>query len=674
MQWFNWVIAIVLSAGAGYWVYRADARRAVPYPWLTAALRAIVIFIVLLLLLVPRITISRNETRKPSILLLQDDSRSIANALGADSAAYRKSMQALMERLSSKYNVIQWAFGGHTQADSLFQYRQPVTDISNALLKAQEYFEGQNLGGIILASDGRFNTGANPLYQPLAFQGSLYTVAIGDSAQQKDIRITQTYANRTVSLNSQFEIRADLVAILCNGYNNSIQLLENGEAIGTASINVNSNRYDRSVAFTVKATKAGLHHYVVSAPAAEGEQNIANNRRDVFVEVVDEKKNILILSAAPHPDVNAIKEALASVETYKVTVKTEDNMPASFSDYQVIILHGLPSQMANIAQRITAAKKPVWYILTATSSAPQINELQKAVKLTPAMPHDVLAVYSTSFNAFTLPQNMQAVFDRMPPLVVSEANVQTLGNTAVLFTQKGGSMPLWALQQGSTPTAVLAGEGLWRWRLYEYKNFNDHNVVDECIRQTVAFLSANSSERPFRVVLPKYVWSDQEPINMNGYLLNANNEQVNEPEAQLTITDSANHKQNYTFERSGNAYSLNVGLWAAGTYNYSAHVNYNGKTLSSDGSFTVESVPLELMETGADYPLLYGLANKYNGALVPAKNVSALYDSITNNPRIKPIIQTTTESLPLIDRKWLFFLVLLFAVAEWLLRKYWLAQ
>ena len=83
---------------------------------------------------------------------------------------------------------------------------------------------------------------------------------------------------------------------------------------------------------------------------------------------------------------------------------------------------------------------------------------------------------------------------------------------------------------------------------------------------------------------------------------------------------------------------------------------------------------LELMESGADYPLLYGLARKYNGGFVTARNVASLYDSIAHNDRIKPIIQSNTETVPLIDRKWYFFIILLIAVAEWLLRKYWLAQ
>ncbi len=677
MQWIYWVLAIVVSVGAGYWVYRADKKRAVPYPWLTSLLRSLVVFFTLLLILVPTIIITKNVVEKPVVLLLQDNSRSIGNALGNDSAAYRKNIEDLTHRLSDKYKVVQWGFGSTIQNDSLFQYRQPATDISAALSRAQEYFGLQNLGAVILATDGRFNEGMNPLYQQLSLHSALYAVAIGDSVQQKDIRIAKVYANKVATINSTFEIRADVVADLCKGYNNSAVIKEGENMLSSVPVSVNNDKYDRSVSFTVKADKAGLHHYTISVPEAEGEKNVANNRRDIFVEVVEEKKNILIVSAAPHPDVNAIKDALSGLEAYKVTVCTADNFPASLTGYNVIILHGLPSVRYKITAQLLAAHKPLWLIFTSQADVKSLNSLSELThsSISAASPHDEVAVFEPGFTTFTVPQNIQSVADKMPPLS-GNVNLSAGPGASILFSQKPGGQqaPLWVLQQGSVPTAILAGEGLWRWRLYEYKNFTGHTVIDECIRQTVAFLCANNNEKPFGVSLQKYIWSDQESISLSAHLLNANNEQVNTPDVQLTIIDSAGRKQNFSFERSGTAYNVNVGVWAGGTYTYSAHTTYNEKQYSANGTFVVESIPLELMESGADYPLLYGLARKYNGGFVAARNVASLYDSISHNDHIKPIIQSNTETVPLIDRKWYFFIILLLALSEWLLRKYWLAQ
>lgn len=675
MQWIWWVIAIIVSAGAGYLVFRADKQRAVPYPWLTAALRSIVILFTLLLILIPAITITKTETQKPIILFLQDNSQSISHALGKDTTGYKHNAELLLDKLKDKYRVVRWGFGNTVQQDSLFQYRQKSTDIASALSRAQEFYGMQNLGAVILASDGRFNEGSNPLYQQLSLHSPLYTVGLGDTAAQKDLRITQVFANKTASLNSQFEIRADVIASLCNGYNNSIQLTESGTSIGSSTLSINSNRYDRSVSFSIKADKSGLHHYVISAPIAGGEINTANNHRDVFVDVIDEKKNILIVTAAPHPDVNAIKDALSGMENYRVTVKAEGDA-INLNDYSVVILHETPTANNELFKQLQANNKPVWYVLGAQSNFSLLTQLRKpaALNLVPGYLKDALPAYNSSFSTFTVPQNLQAVLDKMPPLNIPNGTVQAMPDANVLFKQRNSDEPLWVLSQGVKPMALLAGEGLWRWRVYEYKYFNQHSAIDECIRQTINFLSANNTERPFRVELPKYVWSDQEAVSLNAYLFNANNEQINAPDAQLTIADSTGRKQNFSFEKNGTAYRLNIGIWAGGNYAYTAHTTYNGKQYSTSGSFAVESMPLELMETGADYPLLYGLAKKYNGSFVPSSNISSLYDSISKNESIKPVLETNTQTAPLVDWKWYFFLILVFAVAEWLLRKYWLAQ
>lgn len=670
MHVFLWILAALTVVAAGYFTYRADAQRRVPYPWLSALLRALVAALVWLLLLAPSITLSKQETQNPVVVFLQDESASIPPSLKGDTATYRSDAQQLLNKLKAKYRVVTLGYGGNVQSDSLFRYRQPATDIAAALARAQEFYGSQNLGAVVMATDGRFNQGIHPLFQNLALRSPLYTIALGDTAAVKDMRIAQVYANRTAALNSQFELRADLVALGCTGYNGNVQLSEGGSVLQSIPLAVNTNRYDRSVSFTVKATTPGLHHYTLAASPAADEPNTSNNRREIFIQVVEEKKSVLILAAAPHPDINALREALAGLETYNVTVKTADAMPASFNDYQVVILHGLPGPSATLP---SLAGKPVWYILTSSSSN-SLTTSAATLGINAGAQHEVYVLANSSFSTFALPPRIAAVTDRMPPLSIPMGNIQAGVNAQALFTQKGGTLPLWIIQSGTVPQALLAGEGLWRWRLYEYRYFHNHEVVDECIRQTVASLAANVNENPFRVEQPKYEWSDGENISFNAYLLNASNEQINTPEASLTIRDSAGKTQAFSFERSGNAYRLNTGIQPGGTYSYTAKTIYNGKAYTTSGSFVVAGMPIELMETGADYPLLYGVAKKYNGAAFLRANMQSVYDSISKNESIRPLIQTSEESLPLVDWKCYFFLILVVAASEWLLRKYWLAQ
>jgi hypothetical protein len=667
MHMLLWTLALLTTIGAGYFAYRADVRKGVPYPWLTAGLRALLAALVWALLLAPSIHITRTETEKPVILFMQDESASIPLALKGDTPAYRRDAQALINRLSSKYRVVTWGFGGDVRSDSLFRFRDGTTDISLPMSRATEAFGGQNLGAVILATDGRFNQGVHPLYQALALHSPLYTVSIGDTALPKDLRITQVYAPRTVAKDAQVEVRADVVATRCNGYNGNVQITEAGNTYGSSAIYIPSERYDRSIGFTIKAGSPGLHHYTITAPPAEGETNIANNRRDVFIEVVESRKRILIAAAAPHPDVAAIRAALSGTDAYTVSTSIGAGLPGNLGEYEVLILHGLPAGDVPMLH-----SKAVWYIISNTTGA--FTTPAATLAITPAAQHDVYPAVSPSFSAFTAPPGLAVVLEKLPPLSAAGGTVTPNGGTQVFLKDRSTGAPLWLLQPGLAPQALLMGEGLWRWRLYEYRYFHNHAVVDECIRQTVAMLAANTSDNPFRTSLPKYEWSDGENIAFDAYLLNAAGEQINTPDATLTITDSAGKKQVFSFERTGAAYRLNIGQMPAGVYNYVAATTFNDKHYAASGSFVVASVPLEALEVGADYGLLYSLSKKYGGSTVRSPQIGSLYDSITRNEHIKPVIQSRDTTVPLIDWKWYFLLILLVAAAEWLLRKYWLAQ
>lgn len=672
MQWLFIIIALVIAAGAGYYMYRIDSKRAVPYPWVTAVLRGLVILLTFMLIIAPDITITKNETKKPVVLLLQDNSRSVAEAVKTDTTDFRKQYESLASKLGDKYRVVKWAFGNDAYTDSLYTYNENTTDITAALTKAQEYYSGQNIGAIVLASDGLFNQGVNPAFQNISLPAGIYTIGLGDSTLQKDIKVSNVYSNKTVSLNNQFEIRADIIATRCSGYNGKVYLSENGIDIASVNLPVNTDRFDRAVSFSIKATEAGVHHYSITVPSTDGEVNTTNNRRDVFVEVVDEKKKILIAAAAPHPDIHAITEALKDLQNYSITVKTGLALPDNINDFDIIVLHQQPAA----ARYVQSIRRPTWLIVGPLTDVGLLTQINKAVALniSPAIQQNAFVNHNAAFSFFTLPQNINAVTEKLPPLSRPQGEVKMLGNAEMLFYDKSNNTPLWVLQQGNVPNAYLGGLGLWRWRMYEYKNFKNHNTIDECIRQTISFLSVDKSTKQFSVALPKYVWNDREAISLNAYLLNANNEQVNTADVSLTIKDSLGNKKDYSFERSGSSYKLNIGIWAGGAYTYTATTNFNGKTLTASGSFVVESQPIELLETSSDYATLYSLSQKYNGAFFTQQNMSAVYDSIIQNNNIKPVITTDITTVPLIDRKWFFFLILLIAVVEWLIRKYRLAQ
>jgi hypothetical protein len=674
MLFLYFFIALIVSAAAAVLVYRADKKRGVPKPLVTALLRAMVIFLTLILIISPKIKKRNVEEQKPIVLLLQDNSSSIKKALGNDAVNYQKKLLELQNKLAESYRLVSYNLDGPYPKDSVHRYTAGSTNLTKAISEATELYSQQNLSAIILASDGWYNEGNNPLYAEIPLNGALYSIAIGDTAIPQDIRIAKLYANKSTSLNSQWEVRADIVATRCNGVQQNVVLCNaEGNIVATAPISINSNQFDASVVFSVKANKVGLQQFSVRTPKIAQELNIANNTASIFVEVLEEKKKVLLLAAAAHPDIKAISDALKGLDQYELTIKLANELPNNLQEYAAIILHQIPSN-SNTISAANFKNKNLWLITGLQNNYFEVNQLQKAVSFGLGIAtRSVEPVFNTSFSSFSLPNNIAAISDILPPLSVSASDFNANANSQVLFNDKNGKA-LWAMLSGQHNSAVLCGEGLWRWRLYEYKNTKQHLVVDECIRQTLNFLTANNNAKPFRTELPKYIWNNPEHVSINAFLYNANNEQINKPEANLVVKDSNGRSMNFSFERNGNAYRLDLGALAPGTYNYVATTIYEGKNLSDQGKFMVSTSTLEDQENGCNYPLMYALAAKNKGACFNTQNMLSVYDSIARNQGIKPLLNEQIEQTDLIDWKWLFAIILFMVTAEWLLRKYWMAM
>lgn len=661
-----WILAFGSALFAGWLVFRSDTRKGLPRPWLTAALRSLLWLLVWLLLLSPTLPLRQSETRQQTVVILEDDSRSISAALESDTALFRKKIESLSSTLGKDVRVLNLAFGSRIRQDSLFRYADLFTNISEALEAAVSRSGKRQPAAIILATDGRYNAGSNPIYTSLPVTAPVHILSVGDTALEKDLRIGRIYAPRTVAKGSTFEVRADVLATGLAGLSTTASLTGGGGNGGAFSFTVSGDRFDRAASFTLSAPRAGVYSYTLNLPAAPGERNIQNNSRKFYVEVVDQKKKVLLAAAVPHPDVKALREALSTVESYDLTVQTGPTV--NTAGYDVAILHGLPTAA------IPASNIPTWYILTPTTSATAFNAAQQAVAIdgaTASQRFSYALPPVAGFSFFVPPPGLEALVDRLPPLSISGNNARIAPDAQSLFRQREApALPLWALRGGRPAAALTLGEGLWRWRLSEYRQRKEQRIVDECIRQTVAFLAAGMGDRKFRLDMPKWEWNDGEGVVLNGYLLNAGNQSVNDAEVTITITDSAGRERNYKMDRVGSGYRLNMGALLPGSYRFSGKATADGKTYSDGGSFVVAEMPLELLQTGADYPFLQSLAGRFNGTVRPWQQANDLLKILQQSDALKPRIETSETPKPLIDWKWMFVLILAVATAEWLVRRY----
>ncbi|MNJ00117.1 hypothetical protein D3C73_1593690 [compost metagenome] len=68
---------------------------------------------------------------------------------------------------------------------------------------------------------------------------------------------------------------------------------------------------------------------------------------------------------------------------------------------------------------------------------------------------------------------------------------------------------------------------------------------------------------------------------------------------------------------------------------------------------------------------MHQLARQHGGAFFTQYNFEKLTDSLKANQQIQTKIHSRIEDKPLVDYKWLFFLIIGLAAVEWFLRKFW---
>jgi hypothetical protein len=426
------------------------------------------------------------------------------------------------------------------------------------------------------------------------------------------------------------------------------------------------------------ANKSGLLRYRIQIVPLEGEITTENNTKDVFVEVIDQRKKIAIIYNSPHPDAAAISRALEKNNAYQIDVFAANKFTGKINDYETVVLHQLPSaknQATHIINEIRQLNVPVFYILGTQINYAVFNGLNTGVQVTVGrdMTNDAYPAYNQNFASFTISSSMQQLFSSFPPVKVPFGSFKVSPSSATLLHQKIGSVatsyPLFVFNQDAVSRSVVfLGDGLWRWRMYNYLYENNTDEFDELISKSFQFLSIKADRSLFRVN-GKTVYSENEPVRFNAELYNHNYELVNEPEVLMTISqDGKNYP--FTFSRSFKSYELNAGSFAQGDYQWEASTTYNNEKHSKSGRFSVQKINLEAVNLVADYQLMHNLASLNGGKCFSDDSLNAVYKAIKDNDQIKSIAHYNKKFTSLLDSVWLLILIFLFLSTEWVLRKW----
>ncbi len=650
-------------------------------------LRFLAITAIALLLLAPLIKTRVVDVVQRSIVILQDNTESVRLSFErGDSSQLSDALKNINDGLSEKFRVETYHFGDKLDKGFKFDYDKKLTNISQSLDDLGNIYANQNLAAIVLATDGIYNEGSNPIYSVARLDVPIYSVAIGDTTPKRDLVLDKVLHNNIAYLGDKFTIRVDLSAKNSKGQSTSINIYAgNGtdNKITSRAVSIKDNDFVHSEEFILSASKPGINQYTVTLNRIKDEITTQNNRQTIFIEVLDTRQKILLLGASPHPDMSAIRQSLSENKNYETKTAFINDFKGSTKEYDIAILHGLPAQnntADDVINELKKSKIPTWFIVSSQTSIPNLNQLQSLVKINgsnPGVTNDVKCQGVEKFTLFNIEKNVIKTLESLPPLMAPFGDMAASPTTQTLLTQKVGnvatSYPLLVIEQAtSDKNAIFLAEGLWRWRLYNFKAYKNHLAFDEMVSKVVQYLSVKNDKRKFRVNTPKTLYGENETIRFDAELYNESYELINGPEVNMNIYDKSGKAFPKAFTKTENAYELNVPptSFPVGAYTWKANTTLNGKDYTAEGRFSIAPIELESMQTTANHRMLYNLSDKYGGHVAYPSNVSSIVDSIKNNPEFTPIQYSSFKTKPIINLKWLFGFLLGFLAIEWFVRKW----
>ncbi len=673
---------LIPAAGVGFlfaWLLYAKKG-----PWpirihkLLFGLRVLVFTVIAFLLLGPLLRQIENYFEKPEIILAWDNSLSVS--AGTDSLALANLQGRLISEAAvwreNGFDVNIQAFDRDKEAfGTIPSFSSRQTNLHDQLKRIEEQSEGNNLRQVLLISDGINNAGLNPSFQLYGF--NLSTFGLGDTIPKRDILISSLRFNKISYKGSRFPIVAEIAQNGYEGVSTQVRVLRGGKVIESQIISFSSGENFKTAEFLIEAEGDGLQTYQIAIDPVQGEFTRENNQKSAFVEVIEAKQQILIVAAAPHPDIKALRSVLEQSNAYELTVHIHGIDDWVYTEeFDLAILHQLPSRIADansILERIPSST-PKWYIMgsqTDLNLFSQMNGLMELRRTSP-QPDRVFPAFSDNYDRFVFETEQRDFLRNLPPAAVPFGEYIIYPNAEIMLFQRVGNVltdrPLLMTGMvGDAKTAVMIGEGLWNWRMDNIKR--EGTEFDQLFSKLIQYLAAREDNRKFRFYPIKNEWDEGETIVFESEGYNDILEKIYNYQVDIKITNEADSSMEYTYEPTASSARYRVSGLKPGIYRYEGRTSLQGNAEVDRGEFLVTRREVELNNLTANHGLMRSLATNHGGKYYNINEVDALIADFEALDPTQRIISEETF-LPANRLLWLFLLIVLIAGVEWFLRKY----
>lgn len=674
--------ALIYSA-ALYWLRPVfeDYRR-----WLLASLRFLVVFVLCLLLLEPFIKRLNYVEEKPVLAIGIDNSLSMRATADSQLVASNitKWIKDMQEGLNEKTEIRFFSFGEQVLPTDTFGLSDKLTDISQFMDYVENIYEGRNLSGVVLLTDGLFNRGKNPVYSSASAQFPVHTVRFGDTARHFDISIEHLRYNRITF--SEAIVPVDVVLSKSGDMaaKTNLRLLYDGVEVERSEVVFGPRQGAASISFKFDAGKPGIKTIEAFVEPLTGEADVRNNRRRVFMEVLDARRKIAILSAFPHPDAGWLFNTLSNIDRYEAQLlyssqASQAELALAVQQADVIVLYqftttGAAQQLLHEA--IKARRLPVIYF-EGTRTQPAIVNRWNTPFSYPQIKgglQEMTASLHMEFNLFTIPKDA-ATGNNEPTGLYGLFDVPSpAGEHFDLLHRRIGSIgtrqPLWTLGiHDGKRYALVTAEGFWKWALKQRAIAGQNMTpLNDMLQKTVQFVAGREQRKRLRVETSEE-FQEGENVKLRGEVYNPSFEKVGGQEVLLRIWNEQKIISEGIMNTVGEEYQREIKGMQPGIYYFSARSSLNNENLKDSGVFIIHEALMEYNSLRADHPLLERLSKSTGGVSVMSDGANELLEHLNKNAA--PVrLHEESDTVEIIELQWIFWMLLVLFATEWTVRRY----
>jgi hypothetical protein len=664
-------------------LYRKDKKLGALKPWTLYSLagsRFLSVFIILFLLLSPVFRYLKLIFEEPLIIVAFDNSESLKKY--QSSGNRDQLLKGLPEMLQQDFKVKTYLFGDRLSENKSIDYSGQETDFDPLFQEIEKKYTNYNVGALIIASDGIYNKGTNPVYGASDLTFPVYTIALGDTDKRNDIVVKNIYTNKIAFTGDLFPVEVLINAYGFAGQQANLRIFNQGKEINNIPIDFKQADFSTLLKFDIKAEKSGLQTYTFSIEPKKGEYNTENNSQELVIDIVDNKKKVLILSLSVHPDIGAIQKALEMNKSVSTEFYTIDDFKKPIAEYQLVIFHQLPSVQNNLQkllEQLTKNRVPVLFIFGQNTDIQAFNLIKNGIQLkrNKGLFEQALPVLNQNFKLFETDPAFGDFIKECPPLNVPFAEFELSDEMSTMLFQRikgvNTNYPLLAFSQARGNEQIkfgaIFGDGIWQWRLKNYMMYENHLQFDDFINKIVNYLAIDIKKERFMVFSSK-MYKENEEINIKAEFYNESYELLNTPNVEMVVTNENQKEYHYQLERSGKSYNLDAGLLPVGSYRYNATTVFDNKKFQKAGEFKVVPLNVEFLDLSANHNLLKQLSARTGAKTFSINELNKLSEDLKKNENIKRISHSTIDLVGLNELKYLLIVIILLLSVEWFTRKY----